>query len=139
MLNVLNDFNSTLLLSSQTQPPWLIEINTKAALQFSFRSALSVLKRSLLIGQQSIVSNHFISGLGTNFQLDSKAYYFGLSGTVIPVVNDFADNCSCWDPDGCSRSAAVFEMNETIIPGMIFNCQPFAGILASSLGCFYQP
>jgi hypothetical protein len=92
MLNVLNDFNSTLLLSSQTQPPWLIEINTKAALQFSFRSALSVLKRSLLIGQQSIVSNHFISGLGTNFQLDSKAYYFGLSDTVIPVVNDFTDN-----------------------------------------------
>jgi hypothetical protein len=95
VMEVLNDFNSTLLLSSQTQPPWLIETNAKAALQFSFISAVAVLKRGLLIAQQSIVGNHFISGLGTNFQFNFKINISAYTKILIPVANDFSDNCTC--------------------------------------------
>lgn len=136
---VLDDFTSTLMLTPETQPRWLLERNTKTALQFSLTNAIASLRRNLLFTQRSIVGNHLMSGLGTNFQFPSGIYNSNVSSILVPVPNKLANVCSCWDLDGCSQAAVVFEMNETIIPGMTFNCQPFRGILSSSLECFYQP
>ncbi|CAF4774972.1 unnamed protein product [Rotaria sp. Silwood2] len=144
LIDASNEFNSSNLVSLSAQPQHIIETKINASLNFAINSAIINLKKNLLITRETILVNGQISSLGTNYFL-----YINLVRLLFYPPFDirinttyFSDGCSCENHNGCPRSAVVFESNETSnfenIPGMVFDCLPLDGALASSFACFYD-
>ena len=136
-----DDFRARPFISSEAQTREYLQTQARLNLNFSLETSLAKLQRNLLMIRLSISGNRYISGLNTNYRLETTA---ALIGGVIaqpkPVV--LPNGCSCFDPSGCPQQTLLFTnqstTNGTIVPGMMFNCQPFDGALASSFECFYQ-
>ena len=141
LIDAYTDFNATYLLSPTVQSQLLIEVTIGISLNFSLTSALSNLKRNLLIVRGSTIGNGLFSGLATN-------YYFHLAEDFSIEENPsfeldanlFDNGCSCSNLNGCPQPAVIFLPNKTAnwttISGMIFDCLPLDAALASSLQCF---
>jgi hypothetical protein len=137
------DVNRKLFLSSIAQSELFLTIQVNASLNFSMTSALSNLKRNLLITRDITLANGLLSSLATNY------YFRSVYGVQVPDVSraqievqSFTDGCSCLSLKGCPQSAVLFDLSTKVIqrtiPGIIFNCLMFDAVLASSLECFYQ-
>ena len=142
VLDGFDDFKAKSFVSPEAQTREYLQTQARLNLNFSLETSLAKLQRNLLMIRQSISGNQFISGLNTNYDLFSYDYPSdGSTIDAIPVV--LPDGCSCFDKSGCPQETRLFAnqstTNGTIVPGMMFNCQPFDGALASSLECFYQP
>ena len=136
-----DDFKAKPFLSPEAQTAEYLQTQVRLTLNFSLENSLAKLQRNLLMIRQSISGNRFLSGLNTNYRIQTSQNFSGLVHTQVET-NFFSNGCSCFDPSGCPQHALLFEnnsaMNGTNVPGMMFNCQPFDGALASSLECFYQ-
>ncbi|CAF3958267.1 unnamed protein product [Rotaria sp. Silwood1] len=145
VIDASNQFNSTNLVSRFAQPQHLIETKANATLALALNSTLNNLKRNLLLTREIILSNGLLSILATNyFFYISFAEQSPFDSSILVGINatSFPDGCSCEKSNGCSRSAVIFESNATShsvkVPGMMFDCLPLDGALASSLECFYD-
>ncbi|CAF2807961.1 unnamed protein product [Rotaria sp. Silwood2] len=145
VIDASNQFNSTNLVSRFVQPQHLIETKANATLALALNSTLNNLKRNLLLTREIILSNGLLSSLATNFFfyisfLEQSPFYSSIDIGI--NATSFPDGCSCEKSNGCSRSAVIFESNATShsikVPGMMFDCLPLDGALASSLKCFYD-
>ena len=141
LIDVYTDLNSNLLLSPTAQPQYLIEAKVEASRRFSLTSAGANLRRDLLINHDMTLGNGLFSGLGTNYYFQtSNGWAYGIRTVSLEPIS-FADGCSCANFNGCLRPAVLYSSNNTTnatkVPGMMFDCLPMDGILASSLECFY--
>ena len=142
-----DDFKARSFISPEAQTREYLQTQARLNLNFSLQTSLAKLQRNLLMIRQSISGNRFISGLNTNYRLVTN-YLMDIrpnrtNGSTVgvkPVV--LPNGCSCLETNGCPQHILLFAnqstTNGTIVPGMMFNCQPFDGALASSLECFYQ-
>ena len=134
-------FNTAAFLSPVARTREYLEIQARLTLRFWLKTSLAKLQRDLLMTRQTIFGNRFISGLNTNYRIE-------LSDDVQTETyaktkaNVFSSGCSCLESSGCVQPTRLLENNSategTIVPGMMFNCQPFDGVLTSSLECFYR-
>ncbi|CAF2879049.1 unnamed protein product [Rotaria sp. Silwood2] len=144
LIDASNEFNSSNLVSLSAQPQHIIETKINTSLNFAINSAIINLKKNLLITRETILVNGQISILGTNYFLYIDFVQLSFYPPFGIGINTtyFSDGCSCENHNGCPRSAVVFEFNETStfenIPGMMFDCLPLDGALASSFECFYD-
>lgn len=141
LIDVYTDLNSNLLLSPTAQPQHLIEAKVEATKRFSLTSAAASLRRDLLISHGMTLGNGLFSGLGTNYYFQTtNRWAYGIRTVSLEPIS-FADGCSCANFSGCLRPAVLYSSNNTTnvtkVPGMMFDCLPMDGILASSLECFY--
>ncbi|CAF1232058.1 unnamed protein product [Adineta ricciae] len=125
------------------QSQFLIETQVKSSLNFSLTTAVSNLQRNLLMAREMTLANGLISGLATN-------YYVAYPGQVTSskamgiIANVFEDGCSCSNAGGCLRPAIISgsinekTINSTKVPGIMFNCLPMDGTLASTFECYYD-
>ena len=137
-----DDFKAQSFIGAEAQTREFLQTQSRLSLNFSLQTSLAKLKRNLLMNRQSISGNRFISGLNTNYRLVTiENRSIGATVQAKPIV--LPNGCSCFDPSGCPQPILLLENQSTtggmIVPGMMFNCQPFDGALASSLECFYQP
>ena len=142
LIDVYTNLKRNLLLSPTAQPQYLIEAKVEGSRRFSLKSAAASHRRDLFINHGMTLGNGLFSGLGTNycFQTTNRWAYGIRTVTVEPIW--FADGCSCANFNGCLRPAVLYSSNTTNnatkVPGMMFDCLPMDGILASSLECFYD-
>jgi hypothetical protein len=136
-----DDFRARSFISQEAQTREYLQTQARLNLNFSLETSLAKLQRNLLMIRQSVAGNRFISGLNTNYRIVIIKNRT-TSSLVQPKPVVFPNGCSCLDPSGCPQHTFLFENHTsthgTGVPGMIFNCQPFDGVLASSLECFYQ-
>ena len=133
LVDVEADINATLLLTPTVQSPHLIETKVETSRKFCFTSAVTSLQLNMRIAREMTLGNGLLSGLGTNAYFhttdqDSRQVF------ISPLILD--DGCSCTNFDGCLRPAVYFGI---AVPGIMFDCLPLDGMLASSLECFYEP
>ena len=137
-----DDFRARSFISPEAQTREYLEIQARLNLNFSLQTSLAKLQQNLLMIRQSISGNRFVSGLNTNYRLETNVIS-NVGAQVRPKPVVLPNGCSCFDPSGCPQHILLFQnqstTNGTNVPGMMFNCQPFDGALASSLECFYQP
>ncbi|CAF4822219.1 unnamed protein product, partial [Rotaria sp. Silwood2] len=139
-----SEFHSNNLLSLSAQSQQLLETKIKATLDFVINSAIINLKKNLAITCETISINEPISSLATNY----FTYISSINVYTTPPIGidinatSFADGCSCENLNGCLRSAIIFESDEIFnfanVSGIMFDCLPLDGALASSFECFYE-
>ncbi|CAF1686195.1 unnamed protein product, partial [Adineta ricciae] len=124
------------------QSQFLIETQVKNSLNFSLTTAVSNLKRNLLMAREMTLANGLISGLATNYYIAYPGQVTS-SKTMGIIANVFEDGCSCSNADGCLRPAIISgsnneTINSTKVPGIMFSCLPMDGTLASTFECYYD-
>ena len=136
LIDVENDIDATLLLTPTVQSLHLIETKVETSRRFCFTSAVTSLQLNMLISREMTLGNGLLSGLGTNAYFHTTDRWSQDSRRVGISPVTFDDGCSCTNSDGCLRPAVYYG---TTVPGMMFDCLPLDGMLASSLECFYEP
>ena len=135
VIDVEDDINAALLLTPTVQSPHLIETKVETSRKFCFTSAITSLQLNMLITREMALGNGLLSGLGTNAYFHTTDHWYHTSHRVGISPVTFEDGCSCTNFDGCLRPAVYHGIT---VPGMMFDCLPLDGMLASSLECFYE-
>ncbi|CAF1330875.1 unnamed protein product [Adineta steineri] len=158
LLEILDEFANTPLISSKLIPEELLRTQTLTALNNVHQTALDSVNRSITSADRITQANGLMTGLSTNAIAQLPANGWQSFEYVFPSPTEYKRQesttfCLCIFGGSCSMPGGLYfyeawETNEyydlnvlvanVTIPGLVVDCLPIQTMFASTLECFYN-
>lgn len=155
--DALREFNNSLFITDTTVSEAYLELQAQSALENARQTMVDRFRRDVILIQNFLQVNGFVTGLQTNFKAytftlsdySPSSFYFEPSSYELPG----GAYCSCTSDQSCSVAAGLYLFQpldylrtynldyitpNITFPGLKFDCLPSLITFNSSLECFYD-